>query len=101
VTEEPRGRVAFQRHDLVTSRTPPGPGRFDLVCCRNVLIYLKPPAQLRVEALLASSLLAGGLLCLGEAEWLLPAVAVAFEVVDAGARLFRLREPAAVEAAAS
>jgi chemotaxis protein methyltransferase CheR len=89
---ELRGRVSFLRHDVAASRTTPDGRRFDLVCCRNVLIYLQPPAQLGVEALLAAALRPGGLLCLGEAEWLLPPVAAAFDVVDRKARLFRRRD---------
>lgn len=87
VRPELRGSVSFALHDLTGGA--PGPGRFDLVCCRNVLIYMQPRLQERVLMLLARSLNRGGLLCLGEAEWLLPAVAPSFEVVDRKARLFR------------
>jgi chemotaxis methyl-accepting protein methylase len=95
IRPELRGRVSFLRHDVAASRTAPDGRRFDLVCCRNVLIYLQAWAQAEVEALLAAALLPGGLLCLGEAEWLQPPVAAAFDVVDRKARLFRLRDGAA------
>lgn len=86
-----RERVAFRVHDLTGSARAPEGERFDLVCCRNVLIYLERPLRARVEALLAGSLLPGGLLCLGEAEWPASAVASRLDVVDRKARIFRLR----------
>lgn len=88
---ELRRRLEVRVHDLTAASSSPDGRRFDLVCCRNVLIYLEPRLQAHVEALLARSLLPGGLLCLGEAEWLLPAVAGSFTVIDRRARLFALR----------
>jgi chemotaxis methyl-accepting protein methylase len=90
-----RARVEFLRHDLVGSAGAPDGRRFDLVCCRNVLIYLEPTLQLRVERLLLESLSPGGLLCLGEAEWPIPEVAARLSVVDRRARIFELRDPVA------
>ncbi len=84
-----RARVRFELHDLAAAASAPDGGPFDLVCCRNVLIYLQPRLQQRVESLLARSIKPGGLLLLGEAEWLLAELAPAFEVVDRRARLFR------------
>ncbi len=92
VRPELRARIDFRRHDLAGSACAPSGRRFDLVSCRNVLIYLDGPLRGRVEALLVDSLLDGGLLCLGEAEWPGPAVAGRLEVVDRKARIFRLRE---------
>lgn len=68
VRAELRERVSFARHDL-TTQAPPEGGDFDLVACRNVLIYLKRPAQQAVLASLVSALAPDGHLCLGEAEW--------------------------------
>jgi chemotaxis methyl-accepting protein methylase len=63
-----RERVQFVRGDLTRhaacARMP-----FDLVCCRNVLIYLAHEVQRRVVQTLIDSLRPGGYLCLGEAEW--------------------------------
>jgi len=86
-----RRQVTFRFHDLTAGEDAPENRRFDLVACRNVLIYLERPLQERVQHLLVKSLLPGGLLCLGEAEWLLPGLASRFDVVDRKARLFRLR----------
>ncbi|HEY0149258.1 MAG TPA: protein-glutamate O-methyltransferase CheR [Allosphingosinicella sp.] len=58
--------VRFQRHNLL--HPPPRPGRFDLLLCRNVLLYF--PAEARAEAFrrLASAAAPDGLLMLGAAE---------------------------------
>lgn len=88
VNAELRRQVAFRRHDLAGPEAPPATN-FDLICCRNVLIYMQPALQERVVHLLARSLVSDGLLCLGEAEWLPARFARLFEVVDRRARLFR------------
>jgi len=53
-----RACTRFQVHDVLGG--PPAPGRFDLVFCRNVLIYFTPEAASRALASLASALAAGG-----------------------------------------
>ncbi|MGY0197020.1 EAL domain-containing protein [Leptothrix sp. BB-4] len=60
-----RERVVFSRHDL--TRDPPFP-RMDLICCRNVLIYLKQEAQSRVMRTFHYALQPRGLLFLGRSE---------------------------------
>jgi len=55
----------FARHDL--TRDPPF-SRLDLVCCRNVLIYMGPVLQKRIIPMFHYSLKQGGLLMLGSAE---------------------------------
>jgi chemotaxis methyl-accepting protein methylase len=82
-----RTKVELKLHDL-TGETAPVDDAFDIVCCRNVLIYLQRAAQERVLERLAACLRRGGLLLLGEAEWLLPRVARRFAVVDRQGRLF-------------
>jgi chemotaxis protein methyltransferase CheR len=86
-----RAGVRLERHDLVATPGPPAGAPFDLVACRNVLIYLDGPARLRVEGLLHRAVAPGGLLWLGEAEWPAPELAAGLEVVDRRARLFRRR----------
>jgi chemotaxis methyl-accepting protein methylase len=83
-----RRRVRFTRHDLVFAALPGWTG-FDLVSCRNVLIYLQ--SQPRREALrnLCAALRPGGLLFLGEAEWPPELLMGALEPVAHGARIFR------------
>lgn len=80
-----RDRVRFEQHDLVRPRT----ARFDLVCCRNVLIYWSAPVQVRLLANLCAALAPGGYLCLGEAEWPLPPAAAALEPIAPSGKIFR------------
>jgi chemotaxis protein methyltransferase CheR len=64
-----RSLVTVQRHDLTTGRPPGGP--FDLVVCRNVVIYFDRETQERLFQVFASSLRPEGLLLLGKVETLL------------------------------
>jgi chemotaxis protein methyltransferase CheR len=61
-----RHRVRWERRDLVREGAPPG--RWDLVLCRNVAIYLAPAAKQALHELLAASLAPGGVLLLGTSE---------------------------------
>jgi chemotaxis protein methyltransferase CheR len=58
--------VQFRRHNLVADPAPAG--RFDVVLCRNVLLYLAPAQKAQVFATLAGALRPGGLLVLGAGE---------------------------------
>jgi len=66
VKPEIRNRVRFQRFNLLepASRL----GRFDLVYCRNVLIYFSRETKTRIVNHLADSLQPGGYLLLGASE---------------------------------
>lgn len=85
-----RQRVQFRCHDLTAAEDPIA--LFDLVACRNTLIYFQPQLQRRVLALLWRSVAPGGLLWLGEAEWPTGCAGAALTVVDRKARLFRKGE---------
>lgn len=89
VADSLRGRVRFAYHD-VTSDAPPLHG-FDLVSCRNVLIYLQRPAQVRATSRLVDTIRDDGVLCLGEAEWPPPELADRLEPFAHKTRLFRKR----------
>ena len=58
--------IQFRRTNLVADPAPPG--AFDLVLCRNVLLYLAPEAKRRVFETLAGAIRPGGLLLLGAGE---------------------------------
>lgn len=63
--------VRFARHNLVADAAPPpGEEPFDLVVCRNVLIYFDPPTAERVAGSLRGALRGGGRLLLGAADQL-------------------------------
>lgn len=58
--------VKFAHEDLLT--TTPAPGSFDLVLCRNVVIYFTPEARSAVHEMLARSVRPGGYLVIGSTE---------------------------------
>ena len=68
VREALRARVRFMRHDLLFASAPAG-APFDLVSCRNVLIYLQRDVRDEAFRTLRRAVRPGGYLCLGEAEW--------------------------------
>jgi chemotaxis protein methyltransferase CheR len=64
-----RALVRFRRHNLVRDPVPPlGESRFDLIVCRNVLIYFDAPTIAQVIESLERSLRRGGTLVLGAAD---------------------------------
>lgn len=67
VAERLREMVIFATHNLVADAPFT---QLDLVCCRNVLIYLQPPTQARVLGLFHFGLRTRGLLFLGPSETL-------------------------------
>jgi chemotaxis protein methyltransferase CheR len=66
ITPALRRRANWERRDLV--HDPPPTGRFDLIMCRNVAIYLDPLAKSRLHRTLADTLAPGGVLLLGRSE---------------------------------
>jgi chemotaxis protein methyltransferase CheR len=64
-----RSLVRFQHHNLVSGSVPPAhESPFDLIVCRNVLIYFDPEVATRVVAALEGALAPGGTLLLGTAD---------------------------------
>ncbi|WP_448657432.1 CheR family methyltransferase [Sphingomonas sp. CJ99] len=59
-------RIRYRQHHVAADE--PLPGRFDLILCRNVLIYFAPDQRQRVFARLAAALRPDGLLVLGAGE---------------------------------
>ncbi|MDA8519896.1 CheR family methyltransferase [Acidovorax sp. NCPPB 4044] len=80
-----RERITFSVHNLL--RDPPF-SRLDLVCCRNVLIYLDRPAQRQLLETFHFALRPGGLLFLGSAETA-DAAPEHFTVIDKKQRIYR------------
>ncbi len=60
--------VKFSRLDLVVDDFPSG---FDLILCRNVLIYIKPAIKKQIYQKFFKSLRKGGFLVLGQSEGIL------------------------------
>jgi chemotaxis protein methyltransferase CheR len=64
-----RGLVRFRGHNLARDPIPPaGEAAFDLVVCRNVLIYFDQPLAARIIESLRLAVRAGGRLMLGAAD---------------------------------
>lgn len=61
-----RKTVRFQVHNLL--ETPPHPGKFDLILCRNVLLYLEEKTRRKAFDRLSGALAPDGWLMLGAGE---------------------------------
>ncbi|MCQ4162627.1 protein-glutamate O-methyltransferase CheR [Roseomonas sp. GC11] len=95
-----RALVRFERQNLLSLLAPDAPlelGGFDLILCRNVLIYFHPEVVQRLVAALAARLAEGGWLLLGHAEPN-PAFARILEVVNLPGTV-AYRRPGKVEGA--
>lgn len=69
VKDSIRSLVRFRHHNLIADPSPPlGEVPFDLIACRNVLIYFDPPTVERVLGSLESALTPDGQLILGAAD---------------------------------
>jgi chemotaxis protein methyltransferase CheR len=75
------------RHDLTRDPAPEPP--YDLITCRNVVIYFDRQAQERLFQIFFEALRPGGYLLLGKVETLFGPARARFEVADARERLFR------------
>ena len=80
--------VRFQRRDLL-EEYPTVPGGFQLITCRNVLIYFDRDAQERLLLRFHEVLAPGGFLVLGKVETLVGPVRSRFAAIDARERIFR------------
>jgi chemotaxis protein methyltransferase CheR len=61
-----RRQVRFQVHNIL--EPPPHPGQFDIILCRNVLLYLSPEKRSAAFDRLSSALAPDGALMLGAGE---------------------------------
>ncbi|WP_028058550.1 CheR family methyltransferase [Candidatus Solirubrobacter pratensis] len=79
ISPEVRERVRWERRDIVDDGPPAG--RWRLVMCRNVAIYLGPAARRRLYEALVSALATRGVLLLGRSERLLDAASLGLRPV--------------------
>ena len=82
-----RSMVRFEKHDLLANGSPRGP--FQLITCRNVLIYFDRDTQTRLFDVFHDALAPGGFLLLGKVETVLGPSRPKFVAVDARERIFR------------
>jgi len=83
---EVKALVQFRRHDLMAD---PPPGQFDLILCRNVLIYFQRAQQVQICATFHRALKREGVLVLGKTEILPVEVASLFEAIEMRERIYR------------
>jgi chemotaxis protein methyltransferase CheR len=69
ISDALRAAVQFREFNLLSDPRPLG--QFDIVFCRNVLIYFDPPTKAKVLAAIAGCLAPDGVLFLGGAETVL------------------------------
>jgi chemotaxis protein methyltransferase CheR len=84
----PRPLIRFQKHDLLRDTYPSGP--FDLVACRNVVIYFTEEAKERIYQGFVNSLRTGGILFVGGTEAIMRPQALGLKVIGPG---FYRKEP--------
>ncbi len=87
-TSQLTSAVKFAHEDLLT--TKPLPASFDLVLCRNVVIYFTPEARSQVHEMLARSVRPGGYLVIGSTERISQPLAE-LDLEPAGPFVFRRR----------
>jgi len=79
--------VVFSQHNLVTDRSF---AEFNVILCRNVLIYFDRELQMRVHGLFHESLVHLGILCLGSKETLrLSEYESSYEELSGPERIYR------------
>ena len=84
-----RNMVTFKQHDLRT----PSPGRdFDLILCRNVLIYFSRPQSEIFFKQFYAALKSRGYLVLGRCEVLPQSIKHKFEIVDTRNRIYKKKD---------
>jgi chemotaxis methyl-accepting protein methylase len=87
VIERIRRQVVVCPADLC-AEPPPG-GRYDLILCRNVIIYFERPMQERIFATFADALAPGGFLILGKVESLSGRAREQLTLLDPRERIYR------------
>jgi chemotaxis protein methyltransferase CheR len=87
VTDRVRRRVQVRPHDL--SRETPPRHDYDLILCRNVVIYFDRAMQERLFEAFTDALLPGGYLVLGKVETLFGVARDRLTLVDPRERVYR------------
>jgi len=89
VSEQLRSMVRFKRHDMLSeSISESCTSRFDLIICRNVMIYFKKEIQEQLQLNFHQALNRGGFFVIGKAETLLGTASNHFKPYNARERLY-------------
>lgn len=90
INKELKKNILFSQHNLVTDQVF---NEFQLICCRNVLIYFNKTLQNRVVKLFYESLLPLGYLAIGTKESLMFSdMRNNFEVISSANKIFRRKK---------
>ena len=90
-TDTMRRLISFKRLNLVGDW--PMTGSFNVIFCRNVVIYFDEPTQAKIWDRFARKLVPGGVLCIGHSERLSGTALPRFKTV--GTTIFKLTDGAA------
>ena len=82
-----RARVDISRFDLTGEERPEA--TYDLVVCRNVVIYFDREIQERLMNRFADALVPGGVLVLGKVETIMGTARTRFELLEPRERIYR------------
>ncbi len=88
VSERVKRLVQFERHDLIHGDPK---SDFDLVCCRNLFIYINAGHKLPMLRTITESLRDGGYLVIGKTETLPELLKDEYDAVDKRLRIYRKR----------
>lgn len=86
INDSLKRNVSFQRHNLVQDRMPK---KFDIIFCRNVMIYFDEVLKMKVLNLFHSCLEPGGFLIIGYYDMLPEAHKELYTLYDATTRIYR------------
>lgn len=85
VSDQLKSMIRFKRQDMISESCT---GRFDLIICRNVMIYFKKEVQEQLQLNFHKALNRGGFLVIGKAETLLGAASNHFKTYNSRERLY-------------
>lgn len=86
LSDEVKRLVTFQQHDLFTS--PPSSG-FDMIICRNVMIYFSRELQQTLFRNFYQALSPGGYLIVGKVESPMGEYSTLFKCIDLAERIYK------------
>ncbi|WP_229392194.1 protein-glutamate O-methyltransferase CheR [Methanosarcina sp. DH2] len=85
VSDQLKSMIRFKHHDMISESCT---NRFDLIICRNVMIYFKKEIQEQLQLNFHHSLNRGGFFVIGKAETLLGTASNRFKPYNARERLY-------------
>lgn len=85
VSDQLRSMIHFKRHDMISESST---NRFDLIICRNVMIYFKKEIKEQLQLNFHQALNRGGFFVIGKAETLLGTASNRFKPYNTRERLY-------------